>query len=69
MKNVIEQIGSLDKQTAKDLKLIIESSYLNIHDLVQDTDEQSRIFEILDSICLAAKDRVKELAMLEIENN
>jgi len=68
MKNIIEKIGELDKETAKDLRLVIEMSYDCIRGVIEDTAEQERLLEIVDAISEAAQERVKALSLEEIEN-
>jgi len=69
MKSIIEQIGGLDKQTCKDLRAIMDMSYDTAREVAVDEAEQERIMAIIDSISSAAKARIKELSLYEIENN
>jgi len=65
MKTVIETIKNLDKQTAKDLKLIAEMSANNMREFPK--EEQEKLWEIIDMIITTTKNRVKELAEKELE--
>jgi len=66
MKTIIETIKSLDKDTAKDLKLLAELSAENIRKAPE--QEQEKLWEIIDMIVTATKERVRELAEKELEN-
>jgi len=65
MKTIIETIKNLDKQTAKDLKLIAEMSANNMREFPE--EEQEKLWEIIDMIITTTKNRVKELAEKELE--
>ena len=68
MKSIIESISKLDKQTAKDLKLIAESSFEWIRNL-EDTDERKeKVCEIVEMIIEATKNRIRKVAEKELEN-
>jgi len=66
MKTIIETIKSLDKYTAKDLKLLAELSAENIRKAPE--QEQEKLWEIIDMIVTATKERVRELAEKELED-
>jgi len=68
MKSIIDKIGELDKDTAKDLRLVIEMSYDCIRGVIEDTAEQERLLEIVDAISEAAQERIKELSIDEESN-
>ena len=69
MKTIIQAISNLDKQTAKDLKLVAEQSFEWIRNL-EDTDERKeKVCEIIEMVIEATKKRIKEITIKELENN
>lgn len=68
MKSIINQIESLDKQEAKDFKFIAELSLQNTMEHIVNKDEMERLCAIIESIIFSCKQRVKEIASAEMEN-
>ena len=65
MEKLIESVATLDKQTAKDIAIIMQASSEMLLNLQDYPKKQDRLFIIVNSIQIAAKERVKELALIE----
>jgi len=68
MESILNKIGELDKETSRDLRLIMDMSYNCIRVAIRDEEQQERLLEIVDAISDAAKARINEIATKELEN-
>jgi len=66
--NITEQINCLDRNTARHLKAIIETSFEALRVIVSDEKEAEEIYVVLESIVWVTKKRIKELSIDEESN-
>jgi len=70
MEKLIESIDSLDKEKARKLKRIMETTFGPIARDFQENDEvREEMCDIVEWIICAAKNRIRKLAEREVEDN